>query len=83
MIIYLFDQAGPIPTGLVRAVVSEPRDIAFAIHVRDDRERNGNGHGSAGWQEMEAVFEELGMEVIDEAALAEDDDERRESPLGL
>jgi hypothetical protein len=30
------------------------------------------------WEDVEEAFDELGMEVVDEQAVPEDDDERRE-----
>jgi hypothetical protein len=63
-------------------MASEPKDIALAVRIKDAgikadeaddvlRPTSGNDQ----WQDM---FEELGMEVVDETALPEDDDERRE-----
>ena len=65
-------------------MASEPKDIALAVRIKDAGREGQDGDGgidlgpfgaSEEWQDM---FEELGMEVVDETAQPEDDDERRE-----
>lgn len=56
--------------------MAEPRDIALAIRVRHSDE-TGTGRSEDAWEEVEEMFDEVGMEAIDESALVEEDDERR------
>lgn len=51
--------------------MDEPKDIALAIRVKTD------ATDVASDEEWKDVFEEVGLEVIDENAQAEEDDERR------
>ena len=69
--------------------MAEPRDIALSIHLEsapirsDTGNTNQNGSRSTGGEEeqdgLEDMFDEIGMEYLDEASLPEDDDERRKS----
>lgn len=54
-----------------------PRDIALAIRIRPGTsERVTNDEEG---EKMEDLFDEIGMEYLEEGSLPEDDDERRES----
>jgi hypothetical protein len=73
------EQVNSLPPGLVR-VMSTPRDIALAIRIRGDTNQarevsEAEGEG----EKMEDLFDEVGMEYMDESSLPEDDDERRMS----
>lgn len=64
-----------LPPGLVR-VMATPRDIALAIRIRGDTNQAREVSGVEG-EKMEDLFDEVGMEYMDESSLPEDDDERR------
>jgi hypothetical protein len=53
--------------------MATPRDIALAIRIRADHTNEVEG------EKMEDLFDEVGMEYMDESSLPEDDDERRMS----
>ena len=61
--------------------MSNPRDIALAVRLAPSQdEGDGEVPSRALPDIVEEMFDELGMELFDEAAPADDDDERRESP---
>ncbi|ORY25372.1 hypothetical protein BCR39DRAFT_544522 [Naematelia encephala] len=76
VVLYLFsgDIPNPLPRLLTQLVVHDPRDIALAVHV-------GDGEEVLDVSLVEEAFDELGMEVVDEAAVPEEDDERPIAPL--
>jgi hypothetical protein len=55
-----------------------PRDIALAIRIRGDTNQAREVSEVEG-EKMEDLFDEVGMEYMDESSLPEDDDERRMS----
>lgn len=76
-------QITSLPPALVRIMV-EPRDIALAIRLREgpgssettrlEKEKEGEK------DELEDLFDEIGMEYLDESqSIDEKDDERRKS----
>lgn len=77
-------QVGSIPYSLTQSMASEPKDIALAVRIKDsgkdgqDRDGDDDLASSSASEEWQDMFEELGMEVVDETAQPEDDDERRE-----
>ena len=56
--------------------MDDPKDIALAIRVKSEDELDTAKLGED--EEWTDIFEEVGLEVIDENAQAEEDDERRE-----
>jgi hypothetical protein len=62
--------------------MATPRDIALAIRIRGDN-ANIKEYNEAEGERMEDLFDEVGMEYMDESSLPEDDDERRMSPFPL
>jgi hypothetical protein len=66
-----------LPPGLVK-VMATPRDIALAIRIRGDTNQAREISEVEG-EKMEDLFDEVGMEYMDESSLPEDDDERRMS----
>lgn len=72
-------QIASIPPALVRVMV-EPRDIALAIRLRRNSGDLSESDPSAE-AELEDLFDEIGMEYLDETEPTEDDDERRKSCL--
>ena len=69
---------------MIKLLITEPRDIALAIRVSHDL---SNSHDESdlndvlpesSWSDIEEMFEEVGMEVVDESAPLDDDDDRRE-----
>lgn len=66
--------------------MATPRDIALAIRIRPSGSEQSTGEESNNEEErerMEDLFDEIGMEYMDESSLPEDDDERRESSLSF
>lgn len=64
----------PLPPALTRLSVSDPApDIALAVRL--------TGGGGSVSEADEERFDELGFEMVDEGAVPEEDDERRESPF--
>jgi hypothetical protein len=66
-------------------VMAEPRDIALAIRLKpesDTQQEGGRGSKNEDREVeqdgLEDLFDEIGMEYLDEGSLPEDDDERRE-----
>lgn len=53
-------------------MLDPPPDILLAVRVQADAE-----HGPLD-EDADEQFEEMGMEVVDETGVADDDDERRE-----
>jgi hypothetical protein len=70
-----------LPPGLVR-VMATPRDIALAIRIRGDTNQTREV-SEVEDEKMEDLFDEVGMEYMDESSLPEDDDERRMSTSTL
>jgi hypothetical protein len=69
---------------LTRLIVNQPRDIALAIRVTLESPEESLDEAprtEQAWEDVEEAFDELGMEVVDELASPEDDDERREPCL--
>ena len=66
----------------MRLVVTQPRDIALAIRISPPID-SATYARAATEAEMEDAFQELGMEVVDELAKTEEDDERRQSFFAL
>jgi hypothetical protein len=67
--------------GQNRLIVDQPRDIALAIRVKFASTEAALGEArrtEQSWEDVEEAFDELGMEVVDELASPEEDDERRE-----
>jgi hypothetical protein len=58
--------------------MATPRDIALAIRIRGDTNQAREISEVEG-EKMEDLFDEVGMEYMDESSLPEDDDERRMS----
>jgi hypothetical protein len=58
--------------------MATPRDIALAIRIRGDTNQAREVSEVEG-EKMEDLFDEVGMEYMDESSLPEDDDERRMS----
>lgn len=68
----------PLPAELTRLVVRDPPpDITLAVRVSELPENGRVGDLD------EEVFDELGVEVVDELGGADEDDERRECPFPL
>ena len=75
-----------VPATVVKLLMAEPRDVALAIRIApslDSEEQDGLERSrpvvESSWEALEEMFEEVGMEVINEAHQeVEDDDERRE-----
>jgi hypothetical protein len=64
--------------------MATPRDIALAIRIRGDNARHERKEpDEVEGERMEDLFDEVGMEYMDESSLPEDDDERRMSPFPL
>jgi len=63
--------------------MATPRDIALAIRIRADNTQQAREVSEMDGETMEDLFDEVGMEYMDESSLPEDDDERRMSPLLL
>jgi len=69
--------------------MAEPRDIALSIRLKprsvqsdmsnDTQESSTRAGGEKEQDGLEDMFDEIGMEYLDEASLPEDDDERRKS----
>jgi hypothetical protein len=65
-------------------LLADPRDIALAIRVQPGHDDGNEVENSAGeldegdMRELEVMLSEVGLELVDESAVAEDDDERRE-----
>jgi len=59
-------------------VMADPRDIALAIRLKSSSTQNGDERERE-MDRMEDLFDEIGMEYMDESSLPEDDDERRMS----
>lgn len=82
VVVYLFE--GPIPRVLPPRLVkfmSEPRDVALAVRALSsglpEEIQDGEGEEMTNGTEL---FDEIGMEFIDEVnPLTDEDDERRES----
>jgi len=70
-----------LPPGLVK-VMATPRDIALAIRIRGNTNQAREVSEVDG-EKMEDLFDEVGMEYMDESSLPEDDDERRMSTSPL
>ena len=74
-----------IPPALVKAVVDEPKDISLAVRTSrsSDPTESTDTHEPQGAQDAQEfdteVFDEVGMDFVDEQARPEDDDERRKS----
>jgi hypothetical protein len=65
-------------------VMATPRDIALAIRIRSDNSKEAREvTDEAEGERMEDLFDEVGMEYMDESSLPEDDDERRKSTSPL
>jgi hypothetical protein len=66
-----------------------PRDIALAIRLQPNGEAQAASSSSETRKrekdgaELEDLFDEIGMEYLDETEIPEDDDERRESTTHL
>lgn len=85
VVVYLFEGSIPkvLPPRLVK-LMSEPRDVAIAVRavsnglpeeIQDDKEGEEVINGTE-------LFDEIGMEFVDEVnPLTDEDDERRESLL--
>jgi len=58
-------------------VMATPRDIALAIRIRGNTNEAREVTDEVEGEKMEDLFDELGMEYMDESSLPEDDDERR------
>jgi len=58
--------------------MATPRDIALAIRIRGETNQAREVSVVDG-EKMEDLFDEVGMEYMDESSLPEDDDERRMS----
>jgi hypothetical protein len=54
--------------------MASPRDIALAIRLKSSATESLEEG-----ERIEDLFDEIGMEYMDESSLPEDDDERRES----
>jgi hypothetical protein len=77
-------------------MVNDPKDIALAIKTtrsptaKADTETNGDNEEleststgvAMSEDDMEDMFNELGLELVDETAVLEEDDERRECQRG-
>lgn len=63
-------------------MMATPRDIALAIRIRGDTNQAREVSEVEG-EKMEDLFDEVGMEYMDESSLPEDDDERRMSASPL
>jgi hypothetical protein len=63
-------------------VMATPRDIALAIRIRGDTNQTREV-SEVEDEKMEDLFDEVGMEYMDESSLPEDDDERRMSTSTL
>ena len=63
-------------------MMADPRDIALAIRLKSSSTQNGDERERE-MDRMEDIFDEIGMEYMDESSLPEDDDERRMSLLPL
>jgi hypothetical protein len=64
--------------------MATPRDIALAIRIRgDDTNESREMTDEVEGEKMEDLFDEVGMEYMDESSLPEDDDERRMFPSPL
>jgi hypothetical protein len=68
--------------------MAEPRDIALAIRLKSESatsQQDGGGSKDERREDeqdgLEDLFDEIGMEYLDEGSLPEDDDERRKSYL--
>ena len=84
-----------LPYALAQTMVNDPKDIALAIKTSPspviDSSLNGRDEfintkaTGAGMSEddMEDMFNELGLELVDETALPDEDDERREWPTSF
>jgi len=59
--------------------MATPRDIALAIRIRGNTNEARDVIDELDGEKMEDLFDELGMEYMDESSLPEDDDERRMS----
>jgi hypothetical protein len=65
-------------------VMATPRDIALAIRIRSDNPKEARvAPDEVEGEKMEDLFNEVGMEYMDESSLPEDDDERRMSASPL
>jgi hypothetical protein len=62
--------------------MATPRDIALAIRIRGDTNQ-AREVSEVEDEKMEDLFDEVGMEYMDESSLPEDDDERRMSTSPL
>ena len=62
--------------------MATPRDIALAIRIRGNTNQAREVSEVDG-EKMEDLFDEVGMEYMDESSLPEDDDERRMSTSPL
>jgi hypothetical protein len=62
--------------------MATPRDIALAIRIRGDTNQTREV-SEVEDEKMEDLFDEVGMEYMDESSLPEDDDERRMSTSTL
>ena len=63
--------------------MATPRDIALAIRIRGNTNEARDVIDELDGEKMEDLFDELGMEYMDESSLPEDDDERRMSTSHL
>jgi len=63
--------------------MATPRDIALAIRIRADNTQQTREVSEVDGEKMEDLFDEVGMEYMDESSLPEDDDERRMSTFPL
>ena len=59
--------------------MATPRDIALAVRICGSKNEARDVIDELEGEKMEDLFDELGMEYMDESSLPEDDDERRMS----
>lgn len=69
-------------------MVNDPKDIALAVKMsfspltsnndNDKANEDASGGKRISAEDLEDTFDELGLELVDETAQPEDDDERRE-----
>nr|XP_018265858.1 uncharacterized protein I303_02233 [Kwoniella dejecticola CBS 10117]OBR88016.1 hypothetical protein I303_02233 [Kwoniella dejecticola CBS 10117] len=85
VVVYIFEKVSSLslPPKLIR-LLSTPRDIALAIRTipntaANDEDGHDNGNDAV---QVDEMFEEIGMEFIDEVnPMTEEDDERPMEPL--
>lgn len=59
-------------------MLDPPPDLSVAVRIKEGTEPAADTHPTAEDIDEEDRFDEIGMEVVDERGVVDDDDERRE-----